>query len=268
MTRNVWEKTVRLMVVLVSLVALSGCESGECREPQNLEESSKRFDARITGWLDAAEAYDLQRETVAAERKSLKKTRTKVVRDREKLSSHMIDELISPAPSTPKLREYVYQIQKVSMTHGWQLFDVAFRIHRIFTTEQRQKIVDAMREPHEPFSTPFLARRAIDYVLFKIDADKDQKAAVQAMIGTTEKRVNAMMTEQRTLSDRILGQWVAHKPEIEEVRKDVNRSSDGIVKFALVMIDDALVLRTKFRPEQQTFVNDRVRRMKVCTETK
>lgn len=268
MARKMWVKSIQLLLIVVTMVALTGCESGECREPQDLEESGKRFDTRVNGWLDAAGAYDLQRETVHAERQTLKKTRVKVVREREKLSSQMIDELISPQPDTTKLKGFVYQIQKVSMTHGWKLFDVAFRIHKIFTTEQRQKIVDAMREPQEPFSTPFLARRAIDYVLFKIDADKDQKAAVNAMIVTTEKRVNQMLTEQRTLSDRILAQWVVHKPEIENVRQDVNSSSDGIVKFALVMIDDALVLRTTFRPEQQTFVNDRMRRMKVCTENK
>ena len=134
----------------------------------------------------------------------------------------------------------------------------------MFTTEKREKIVEAMREPAEPFNFPFLARRAIDYVMFKIDATSAQKEKVWGTVTTTETRVDKLIKEQRTISDRILFEWTVHRPDTNKVRKDVNLASDSVVRAVLVVLDDAVALSKEFRPEQREFVNDRLVRMKTC----
>lgn len=259
------KKWVARCLILVGVLALlQGCESGECREPRNFEESSKRFQERIDGWLDAADAYELQRENVAKERATLIPERKKLVRFREAMTSRMVDALVVENPDPNVLRELVLETQRVNMIYAWKLFDVSFEIQRMFTTEQREKIVEAMREPAEPFTFPFLARRAIDYVLFKIDATDAQKSSVWDTVKRTEKRVDKLIKEQRTISDRILAEWTKHKPDKDLVRKDVNLASDSVVRVALVVLDDAVALSKEFRPEQREFVNDRLIRMKTC----
>jgi len=255
---------VRLVILASTLVLLQGCESGNCRKPQDFEESSKRFEKRIESWLDAADAYEMQRENVALKRAVLLPERKKLVTFRESMTSRMVDALIVPIPDSKVLRDLVLETQRVNMVYAWKLFDVSFEIHRMFTTEQREKLVNAMKQPAETFKFPFLARRAIDYVLFKIDATAAQKTNVWSTVRTTEKRVDKLIIEQRTISDRILAEWTKHQPNKDQVRKDVNLASDSVVRVAVVVLDDAVALSKEFRPEQREFVNDRLVRMKTC----
>lgn len=258
-------RNIKLMGLLLLVCGfLQACESGECREPRDFNERSKKFDERIHGWLDAADAYEMQRENVFKERESLKPERKKLVKFREATSSKIIDELILPDPKVPVVFAHIDDLQRVNMVYAWKLMDVTMNIHRMFTTEQRQKIKDAMHEPFEPFETPFLARRAIDYVLLKIDADAPQKKKVWQMVETTESRANIMLKAQHSNTGAILTEWVKHKPEVSEIKGRVNKASDSIVDFAKVTTKDAISLSKEFKPEQRAFINDRMRRMKVC----
>ena len=153
---------MREVVVLVLFAAfvVSGCENAPCSEPQKLDELHQRFDERSAEWIDEADPYPLQLEKVAEKRAALRPFREKLVRGREADTAKMIDAFVKPTPDVPTIHALVNQAQKASMAYGWKLFDLAFDLQPLFTTEQRQQISDGMAEPPDPFSTPFLARRA------------------------------------------------------------------------------------------------------------
>lgn len=256
----------RFLPFLVAALALAStaCEDNPCTEPRKIDELHARFDERSNEWLEDAEPYPLQLEKFAEKRAQLRPLREKLVRERETHTNQMIDAFIKDQPDVPTIHTLVKAAQKSSMTYGWKLFDLAFELHPLFTTPQRQKIVDALSEPPEKFSTPFLARRAIDYVMFKIDADDAQKKAVDDAVSRTENKINVLILEQEEHKKTILGQWTAKDPDLSNARKAVQTSSDEVTQFVHQLVDQAARLATRFRPEQRTFVNDRLTRMKTC----
>lgn len=256
----------RILPLLVAAIALANtaCEDNPCTEPKKIDELHARFDERSNEWLEDAEPYPLQIEKFAEKRAVLRPFREKLVREREAHTNQMIDAFIRDQPDVKTLHTLVKAAQKSSMTYGWKLFDLAFDLHPLFTTPQRQKIVDALSEPPEKFSTPFLASRAIDYVMFKIDADDTQKSAVATAISQTETKINALIVDQEKIKKTILTEWTNKEPELGVARKAVQSSSDDVTRFVHGLIDESVTLATKFRPEQRVFVNDRLTRMKTC----
>ena len=251
----------RVLMCLLAVGAVA-CEDNPCREPQKLDEVNERFNERSQEWIAEADPYPLQIEKVAEKRAALIPYRAKLIRGRDADTAKMIDAFV--AGDVPAVHGLVNDAQKASMTYGWKLFDLGFDLHDLFTTEQRGKIAKAMSEPPDPFSTPFLANRAIDYVMFKIDADEAQKSAVQASLKRTEKQINVMLKEQHKTKVKLLDTWTAKTPDLPVARKIVQKSSDDVTAFVHGLVDESATLAQQFRPEQKTFVFDRLNRMKTC----
>lgn len=256
---------MRLLFVLLFAMMALGCENEPCREPVKLSELNERFRERSDEWIDEADPYPLQLEKVAEKRATLEPLRAKLVREREAHTNEMIDAFIRTPQDVARIHTLINAAQKSSMEYGWKLFDLAFDLHSLFTTEQRTKITDAMSEPPKPFSTPFLARRAIDYVMFKIDADDAQKSAVETSISQTEKKINVMIKAQQKTKLTLLGEWTSKAPRIDLARTTVQKSSDDVTNFVHDLIDESARLSQLFKPEQKAFVFDRLERMKTCS---
>lgn len=256
-------RPVSLIVVLAAFAA-TACENAPCSEPQKLAELHERFDERSGEWIAEADPYPLQLEKVAEKRATLRPFREKLVRGREADTAKMIDAFVLPTPDVATIHALVNQAQKSSMTYGWKLFELAFDLQPLFTTEQRQQISDSMSEPPDPFSTPFLARRAIDYTMFKIDADDEQKSAVEKSLSKTEAKINVLLKAQHKTKMSLLANWTQRTPDLPSAKTTVQKSSDAVTGFVHGLIDESTTLAQKFRPEQREFVNDRLVRMKTC----
>lgn len=257
---------MRVFKILLFFAALvvSACENAPCSEPAKLAELHEKFDERSTEWIEEADPYPLQLEKVAEKRAKLRPCREKLVRGREAETAKMIDAFVKTTPDVATIHALVNQAQKASMTYGWKLFDMAFDLQPLFTTEQRQQISNGMAEPPDPFSTPFLARRAIDYTMFKIDADDAQKSAVEKSLTSTESKINVMLKAQYKTKMSLLANWTKKDPNLATAKTTVQQSSDDVTGFVHGLIDETAVLAQKFRPEQRAFVNDRLVRMKTC----
>ncbi len=252
------------LIFVFAAFAATACENAPCSEPQKLEELHERFDERSSEWIDEAAPYPLQLEKVAEKRATLRPFREKLVRGREADTSKMIDAFVKPTPDVATIHALVNQAQKSSMTYGWKLFELAFDLQPLFTTEQRQLISDGMSEPPDPFSTPFLARRAIDYTMFKIDADDEQKSAVAKSLSSTESKINVMLKAQHKTKMALLANWTQRNPDLPTAKAIVQKSSDDVTGFVHGLIDETTTLAQRFRPQQREFVNDRLVRMKTC----
>lgn len=256
-------RPVSLIFVLASF-AITACENAPCSEPQKLAELHERFDERSGEWIGEADPYPLQLQKVAEKRAMLRPYREKLVRGREADTAKMIDAFVKPTPDVTTIHGLVNQAQKSSMTYGWRLFELAFDLQPLFTTEQRQQISDGMSEPPDPFSIPFLARRAIDYTMFKIDADDSQKSAVEKSLSSTESKINVLLKAQHKTKMSLLANWTQRTPDLPGAKTTVQKSSDAVTGFVHGLIDESATLAQRFRPEQREFVNDRLVRMKTC----
>lgn len=252
------------LTVALCVAASLGCEDDDCREPTDVSQLHAKFAERSDTWVQDADPYPLQREKIGVTRSVLKPFRERLVREREQHTNAMIDAFVGAQPDAPRIHALVDAAQKSSMVYGWKLFDLAFGLQKLFTTAQRERIAAAMLEPPEPFETPFLAKRAIDYVMFKVDADDAQKAAVDGAVQKTEVKINVMLKKQHGVKTDILKHWVEREADQTATRQLVQSSSDDVTRFVHDLVDQSVSLASKFRPDQRAFVDDRLTRMKTC----
>jgi len=258
-------RKLSIVALLLLAIPLSACEGEECREAKKQSEIEEKTAEKVEGWMDTAEAYDNQRERIAALSKDLRDDRLKLTRMREGARDVVIDQLLGKSPDKVALRKAVSDAKSKMMPINYRVVDASMVAGRMFTTEQRDKIQTELTEPPEPFALNFLARRGIDVFLYQLDATDEQSEAIWKTLRRTEKDVNAMMTTQHKITKELLGEWVKKDASKDKIVVEVDKSANLVTTFIHTLTDRSVDVLALLRPEQRAKVNERLVRGKTCT---
>lgn len=256
-------------IVLLSLLAgfailLTACDGQECQEPRTEEEIDERVLERVEDYMDAMDAYPMQREKVQEILDDLKPRRIELARQREKLKDQFIDQLLTGDPDRTKLKALVEAGRKQSMGYTWEMIERAIEAHQMFTTEQRGGVIDILnREPRE-FSVSFLVRRGIDIFLVQLDATSAQKKQFWSEVSGLENETNTMIKANHAIRLELGHEWVKKDLDSDFVRKKVRESEKVIVAFINSQVDRSLRIFSSFSKPQLKKLEPRLEGAKTC----
>lgn len=253
-----------ILLALTALTLLSACEGQECQEPRTPEEIDERVVRTVDEYMDAMDAYPMQREKIDEMVTGLQPDRIKLSRQRAGLKDVFIDQLLTKNPDSKALHKLVDTGRRQSMNYTWKLIDEAYDAHTMFTTEQREGVIELLEEPPDEFSISFIVRRGIDIFLIQIDATAEQKSFFWEEVARLENETNAMIKRNHAIRLAVGHEWVKKDVDKKYVQKQINESADVITSFIHDQVDRTLSIYAQFDDSQKEKMGERLASARTC----